>query len=210
MGRPVVGLSHRRQALGPPGIPRGARGSGPFKAPAQLAAQGHIHQQTVATALQDVHRTAVVGGHHRQPAGGRLQQGEPKGFREGRVHKQTAAPGHPTQQGWHLGPAVLLGIGHLAIKIVAINGLKQQLPFLPLFLAQQLQILAAAQHQHEVVVLPKEIATAKGRHQGGNIFTAIQATKGQQAGALGFAQERGHQGADFGILTGNAMGMELP
>jgi len=71
---------------------------------------------------------------------------------------------------------VLLGIGHLAIKIVTINRLEQQLPFLPLPLLQQLQILTAAQHQHQVVVLAEQVTAAKGCHQGGNIFAAIQAT----------------------------------
>ena len=104
----------------------------------------------------DVARTAIVGGHDRQAAGGRLQQGEPEGLREGRVHEHPAQARSPAVEGRDLSAAVLLGVGHPAIQIEAIHQLEHLLKQLPLLLLQGGGILTAAEHQHQVVALPQQ------------------------------------------------------
>ena len=49
-----------------------------------------IHQHAILAVGDDIHRPAVLGGHHRQSAGGGLQDGQAEGFRQCRVDE------HPT------------------------------------------------------------------------------------------------------------------
>jgi hypothetical protein len=101
---------------------------------------------------QDVAGTTVVGGDHRQTGGGRLQQGEPEGFGEGRIDKHTTQAGGPAVEGRNLLPAQLEGQGHPA---------KQRRMAQPaLHLIEHLLSLASAgesgglipHHQHQIVV----------------------------------------------------------
>ena len=95
MGIPTELAPHRLHAARAPAPPAQRLGQGLLQGPLQGGTIGHIHQQPVSAALQDLAGAAIVGGHQRQPRSGSLQQGETKGFGEGRIHKHPPQPSRP-------------------------------------------------------------------------------------------------------------------
>jgi len=153
MGLPAVGLLHSLKALLTPLIPGGISSQGFLQRGAQRLAAGDIHQQPVAATAQDVDRTAIVGGHHRQTAGRGFNQGQTEGFGERWVHKDATASCRPAVDRWHLRAAVVFGIGHLAVEILPINGFEHVMPFLTLTAFQRVEAFAVAQHQQQIGLL---------------------------------------------------------
>jgi len=90
MGLPAIEPPNGLEAIAAPLPPAHRIDQAPLQGQPQGVRAGDIHQQAVATVTQDLAGAAVVGGDHRQAGGGRLQQGEPKGFGEGWVHKHPA------------------------------------------------------------------------------------------------------------------------
>jgi len=66
MGLPTEQAAHRLQTIGTPAAPALRILQAAFEALAKSAGKGHVHQQAIATALQDLAGAAIVGGHHRK------------------------------------------------------------------------------------------------------------------------------------------------
>jgi hypothetical protein len=60
--------------------------------PLEGAEIGHINQQAIGGAGQDVPGATVIGGDDRQATGRSLQQGQPEGFGQGRVDEHAPQP----------------------------------------------------------------------------------------------------------------------
>ena len=194
MGIPAEVATHRFDAAIPPAAPALRVGSGGLKTLLQRIEIRHVNQLAVATALQDVARAPVVGGHHRQPAGGGLQQGEAKGFGQGRVHEHSATAGGPAVDRRDVVASVVLGIGDAPIKIEAIHQLENLLKLIALLLLHGAGILPAAQHQHQVVTLLQQGGAAIGLHQGRYVLAAHRTADTKQRRLRRLPQKRIQQG----------------
>ena len=209
MGVPAVVTAHRLDAVVAPAAPLGWLGQSLLDGRLEGIQIGYVHQGPVVASGQDVPRPAVVGGHHRQPAGGCLQQGEPERFGEGRIDEQPPQPGGPAVDLRDLLAPVLLGIGDVAVEIKAVDKFEHLLEHVPLGLVELARILPATEHQHEVVVLAQVLGTAEHLHQGGDVLALIGAADGQHRRLGGVTQERRHQLGDRPFLRTGLGRVEL-
>jgi len=96
MGFPAIPPPDGLEAIAAPLPPANRIDQAALKGQPQGIRAGDIHQEAVAAMTQDVAGSAVVGRDHRQTGGSRLQQGEPEGFGEGRIHEHATQAGGPT------------------------------------------------------------------------------------------------------------------
>ena len=84
----------------------------------------------------------------------------------------------------------VLGIGHLAVEVIAIHQVKHLLEHLPLLLLQLAGILTTSQHQHQVVAFTQHGRATKGLHKGRDVLAADRPGNRQQWRQLRIAQKR--------------------
>ncbi len=84
-------------------------------------------RKAFAAGLDDVVRSAAVGGDKRQADGRGFEQGQAKGFVQRRIDEDAAAVAGIGIIGRDIFAAVRLRIGDLAVEIVAVDQLKQLL-----------------------------------------------------------------------------------
>jgi len=153
---PAVGATDGCQTVVAPAPPATSIHSGQLQRLLQGAEVGDIHQAAIGAALQNLARTAIIGGHQRQAAGRGLQQGEPEGLGERRVHEHPTQPSRPAVQGRHLIAAMLLGVGNTTVKIETVDEFEQLLKQLTLRVFQGAGIVATTEHEHKIVALPQQ------------------------------------------------------
>ena len=89
---------------------------------------------------------------------------------------------------------MLLGIGDAPIEIEAIHQLENLLKLIALLLLHGAGILAAAEHQHQVVALLQQSRAAIGLHQGRHVFAAHGPADAEQRRLRRLPQKRIQQG----------------
>jgi len=91
---------------------------------------------------------------------------------------------------------VLFGIGDTTVEIVTVHQLEHLLQHFALLLLELTGIIAAAQHQHKVVLTAQQRRTAKDLQQRRNVLARIRPTDRQHRRSGGIAQKGGHQAGD--------------
>jgi hypothetical protein len=92
MGVPAEGTPDGPEAVGTPQAPALWIPQALLDRPLQSAEIGHINQQAIGGAGQDVPWATVIGGDDRQTTGRRLQQGQPEGLGQRRVDEHPPQP----------------------------------------------------------------------------------------------------------------------
>jgi len=136
MGSPAVVGPHRPEPVIAPSPPAPGVVQAQLNGRLQGSEVGHISKNTIVATFKDIFGAAVIGSHNWQTAGRGFQQGEPKGFRKRRIYKHTPQVGSPAIQLRYLLTSVMLGVANKAVKIVAINELKELQQDLPRRLIQ--------------------------------------------------------------------------
>jgi hypothetical protein len=136
MGLPAVVGPNRLEPVVTPAPPTGGVADTQLNGRLQGTKVGHIRKNTIVATLEDVLGAAIIGSHHWQTAGSRFQQGESKGFRKRRIHKDTPQTGSPSIQLWDLLAGVVLGVANKAVKVVTIDELKKLEQDLPRWLIE--------------------------------------------------------------------------
>ena len=208
MGIPTEVTGNGFHAVVTPASPTLVITSSQFQSLLQSTWIGDIRKQTVFTTVLNVTGTSVIGGNHRQTARSSLQQGESERLRQSRIHEQSATAGRPAVEGRHLSPAVLLGVGHLAIEIETIHQIKHLLKHIPLLLLQLAGVLTTTQHQHQVVPLTQHRRLSEGLHQRRNVLATDSTGNRQKWWTIRIPEKRLQQALKSGSFLSRAVRME--
>ena len=153
-----------------------------------LFVQG-IYKKSVAAVPYDVDGAAVLRGHDGQPAGGGFDQGQAEGLGQGRVDENPARSGREPKEGGHVLRPVMLGIGDLAVEVVAVDGEQDLVQDASRPFVHVLDVVAVSGHDDQVGGVLEFLAFAVGVHEGDDVLLGVGPGEGEHHGFVASVQE---------------------
>ena len=141
----------------------------------------------------DVLRAADLGGHDGNAMGGSLDQCQAIGFHQRRIDEHAARPGGESIEFLDLPARVRLGIGDLAVEIMAVDGIDETAQHILLFRFARLQIVAQPGENYQIALLAQRRRLAEGFDEPDEVLLVDGAGDRQHHGLHRFAQERGNE-----------------